>query len=110
MENRLADRYEKAEGPSRELDTTIALELDRLPTLAENPRGISEHGDRWAAPKFTASLDAAMTLRGGRRVILNIAEDDITTAIVAGTQGIGDTPALALCAASLRSIAQKGSV
>jgi hypothetical protein len=50
-----------------------------------------------------AFLDAAKTLAQGRRIILNIAEDGITTALVDGTQGCANDPALALAAAAIRA-------
>lgn len=97
--NALAERVKAATGP------------DQFRVITE--AGMAVWG--WHDPRFKrllrlceegAFLDAAMTLvPEGSRVILNIAEDGITTAIVAGTQGVADTPALALTAACLRACA-----
>jgi hypothetical protein len=119
----LAERCERAAGPDKRLDTLIeiACNPDRQWIIGEKPGRFPRdpiYGPLsalwgWAideeksppeigAPTYTASLDVARSLVGDRRTIINIAEDDITTAIVGGTQGCADTPALALCAASLR--------
>jgi hypothetical protein len=126
----LAERCEQATGPDRELDCEILVAIDwRYDDWEEGERTAKEmaekHGLAWLVsrsvegynstwrhlPRLTASLDAAMTLRPDARVILNIAEDDLTTAIVGGTQGVGDTPALASAGETQRAETPKsGSV
>jgi hypothetical protein len=66
---------------------------------------IGPHHQTREAPRYTASLDDTKALAKGKRVILNIAEDEITTAIVDGTQGVGNTAPLAFAAAALKSLA-----
>lgn len=103
----LATRIEQTTGPDRELDAEIAVAAKQVPydfeRSAHGPASWRNKYDNrwWDAPEYTTSIDAALTLAEGCRVILNIAEDNITTAIVSGTQGIGDTPALAICAADI---------
>lgn len=73
----LAERIEQAEGPSRELDAEIWLALhqpgyrypdevlNRTPSSRQEAVGRFTHdgyGGGSAAPAYTASLDAAMTL------------------------------------------------
>jgi hypothetical protein len=107
----LADRCEAATGPDRKLDVLIRCAVHpgyefghhaakRLGTLTCHYA--SGGHSTFLASSYTASLDAAMPPIGFARVILNIAEDGITLAIVDGTQGIGNTPALAVLAACLR--------
>jgi hypothetical protein len=123
----LADRCEKATGPDRELDT--AIQLGRGYSLRQ-PEGSSRYATvRWHdergnciswletagdfPPRYTASLDAAMTLvleghtwslfDGGwagveRRGATLDGDETIATATRCGA-----TPALALCAAALRA-------
>lgn len=122
--NELAARIERAEGADRALDAEIHALLnpdarwvigheegrfpqeaiygslwDAINVFADKRQA----GDYINAPAYTASIDAAMQLVEDQRVILNIAEDDITTAIVGGWQGCADSPALALCAAAIRA-------
>lgn len=122
----LACRVEGLNGPSREVDAEIAKALD-LPHGQKGGWYANDSGDHWVvmecAGRFTASLDAAMTLipEGERRwsmdrhlngdplfgeyqarIALDLAADDPEE--LSG-QGIGDgaTPALALTAAALRA-------
>ena len=114
----LAERVEKAEGPDRRLDAEIAVAIDLQAYEGYGVRDAVRIGglqclvemaecrqNIWssALPLYTASLDAAMTLKAEGRVILNLAEDGISTAIVDGTQAHGGSPALALTAAALRA-------
>lgn len=129
----LADRCEKATGPDRRLDVEIAVAVDWRwddwePDEATARAMAEKHGIDWLAgrakegissmwrhmPRYTASLDAAMTLvpdgwtawelRSRRRMTAFVAEisrecDDDEEA----KQGHAATPALALCAAALRA-------
>jgi len=121
----IIDKLERADGPDRELDFLIAIETDwRWPEWEEGEPTIKrlaeKHGLAWALsndrrqsiwcgiPKFSGSIDAAMTLVSCSRAIMNIAEGGITTAIVGGNEGCASTPALALCIASLRARSQGG--
>lgn len=69
----LIERLEKAGGPSRELDAQIAyaVQLDRsdvhnreFVTVFERhgPEEMGRVADTWNIPKYTASIDAALTL------------------------------------------------
>lgn len=105
----LAAKCEAAEGPDRELDALIAP-IAREDVIAWPTGGLARklHNGKHAvhsADRFTASLDAAKALADGRRIILNIAEDEITTAIVDGTEATAFTPALALTSACLKALA-----
>lgn len=113
----LADRVEKASGPDRELDGDIFLAI--------RP---SSRGRIFNAPKYTASLDAAMTLADGIGVLMalsDIGADGLPLARVARPDidggpiysGIAscimtDTApvaglAIAVCAAALRARAME---
>jgi hypothetical protein len=112
----LALRCEQATGADREIEAPIDALLGWR--RVDNPTFAGGLIDMWHSPdgricrrderlhEYTASLDAAMTLAKGKRVILNIAEDGMTVAIVDGTQGCAATPALALTAACLRARSQ----
>lgn len=91
---RLVERIEGEMGPSFVLDCNIG-------------RVLRPERESW--PAYTASLDAAMTLVDGD--LLGFAVDvnqydrwscELSTSITDGN-GKGATPALALCAASLRA-------
>lgn len=122
----LAERCEAAAGPDRELDARIWCAVRGVKYKghnmayasygASNPETQVEFTEppkrtrrvtgnvRWPhATPITGSLDAAKALAKGKRVILNIADDEITTAIVNDAQGIGNAAQLALTAAALRS-------
>jgi len=112
------DKLQAATGPDRELDAEIAFTLgwrmshgrwwtaEQASAARKAKRAISAVGVASRLPYFTADTDEARTIKPGVSVILNIAEDDITTAIGDGPEGCGDTPALALCIASLKAIDQ----
>ncbi|MES2902864.1 MAG: hypothetical protein V4696_01640 [Pseudomonadota bacterium] len=93
----LAEQCEDAAGPSFALETDIALAVGAKPHLKPLP--------------FTASLDAAMTLiEQGASWSLWWSEEASRPASVAIrkgngplSNGIGTSPALALCAAALRA-------
>lgn len=118
----LAERVEAGSGEERKLDGAIDRLFHERPRngdycpresaiwRVDADRGLLVRGDGCArdsfcARSYTSSLNDAMTLASGKRVVLNIAEDGITTAIVDGTQGCAATPARALTAACLRAIA-----
>jgi len=122
----LADRVERAEGPSRELDAEIALAVGwttAVPALSHPdnhwwypPGRHLDQDARQACPQFTASLDAALTLVPERWHATIHARPD--------WPGVelhefplpcrkipflhAATPALALCAAALRARAREG--
>jgi hypothetical protein len=99
----LAARCEAATGSDRELDFEILCVVD--------PRAIRTGplpGDR----KYTASIDAAMTLKDDVHVLITLSEikgDGMPNCIIgnSGTcelfEAVAETPALALTAASLRA-------
>ena len=125
----LADRAEKATGPDRELDAASKEAFGHIRDYAADwgPRG----KDRPVAKPYTASLDAAMSLRpeGWRWVLRQATADECKGAFFCrlesgdfksitwgkGGEYITDvisgvdvfcwaaTPALALCGASLRA-------
>lgn len=98
----LAERIEKATGPDRELDREIANGVIGWPMFAIPVNPI------W---RYTASLDAAMTLvpegwflngvyeNGEGRTYATLRKCNLAAAVAA-------TPALALCAAALKARAQ----
>jgi len=120
----LAERCESADGPDREIDVRISLSLkgemysDWL--VAENlryrdePTGYGRYrpADEWV-PKYTESLDAAMTLIIEERdfVLSSDVQNDEATASCGFIDGRGlgyvertaKTAVLALCAAALRA-------
>lgn len=110
----LADRVEALAGPDREVDAIIQR------ALGDDTTGhwFADRNGAWVtdalAPIYTASLDAAMTLApNAYRVRLGRLEDGRGSAwVYPPTAGPADewarlaaTPALALCAASLRALA-----
>lgn len=118
----LADRCEREEG-SRELDCRIQAALDpmaaeriRHPSATFNYTGIhtEEPGCVWnyAVPPYTTSLDAAVTLVPRARapyVEILIKPDGADVSLFGAVReicGWAKTPALALCAASLRARAE----
>jgi hypothetical protein len=135
----LADRVEKASGPDRELDCLIfegqhkLLTPDRRGSIDGEPTGqyFDLNGEQLpeCAPRYTASLDAAMTLLG-RNAIQSLSywpfvakgyESELCcrlTLIEVTQNGFGGkhhyradakTPALALTAAAIRARAQQES-
>lgn len=117
---KLAERGEALSGPDTEVDSAIVLALFpvmRVPSSSPNGQDGWYDSDRIFVNKswhFTGSLDAAMTLVpegcewavnwGGNSVAeVNILPDGPLF------KGYADTPALALCAAALRSLAKEDS-
>jgi hypothetical protein len=125
----LALRCEQATGADRELDVRISLELSGvgytdkdvadLLTVRDEPTGYGRYrpADEYVA-KFTASLDAAMSLIG-KDAFWRLGNDgegpDVSAFKATVTSGDGPTlafhdavaaiPALALTAAALRALA-----
>jgi len=116
----LAERCERAQGPDRELDAEIAEARGAVPAGAFRMYGFPEKAvwgldayNTWKAPAYTASLDDALTLvPEGWHVGLWVDPDGTARVrmgngervIYAGSpQANCATPALALCAASLRA-------
>ena len=121
----LAERCEQAAGPDRELDVAIARALDWKPLYRDDyskwwpPAAVEDsrarkrsilHHPTQPLPKFTASLDAAVTLvpEGWKWWIDSspfgrcwlVADDQI---IDKAQSEKCATPAVALCAAALRA-------
>ena len=102
MTDKLSDRIEAASAGSRELDAEIA---------GTDATTVMWH-DEEETPRYTTSLDAAMTLvpEGALMAVRTYAEPGVYPAHVrasAWVQGsprcFAATPALALCAAALRA-------
>jgi hypothetical protein len=117
----LAERVEKATGPDRELDAAIGSMLYQMKVDREVP-GI----EGCCHEPVTSSLDAAMTLvpegwffTAGRRdknrcrAHVNNGESHFIGVAARPNPAkqwfecLGDTPALALCAAALRALAHQ---
>lgn len=112
----LAVRCEQATGPDRALDKDIREALGQ-PVMDEHGTMVEWRPDFYAAPAYTASLDAAMTLvpegadaAGERFKVEGWNEQTVhpphvkASAWVAGAKrAYAATPALALCAAALRA-------
>lgn len=118
----LASRCEAATGPNRELDADIAAAVHMKQLTYSSPEWIKD-------PEFTTSLDAAMTLvdegMAKRGYYFTLEHDPFDRAgrpwaarfDTAGDEcGHGDTiyaaaatPALALCAASLRAMEERNA-
>ncbi|TZG25628.1 hypothetical protein [Sphingomonas montanisoli] len=112
----LAARVEWLSGPDREVDADIAVAIRWSPAGIDESLFFSEEIRplyAYKVPKFTASLDAAMTL----------VPDDYDWAVFRTNGGLtvhawcgsredvfGDTPALALTAAALRARASQSGV
>lgn len=128
MTSELADRVERADGPSRELDVEIALAIGwRLDQSGPNDLWREPGRADWVElPEFTASLDAALTLvPEGWKFHLTTEHTAVAKAAAhadvmdrdwpdpqAGygivTEAHAATPALALAAAALRARAREG--
>lgn len=130
----LAERVEAATGPDRELDALIEVELRRLAAYAAGLNdsnraqwrasatgGVHDPHTVYTAPRYTASIDAAMSLvpwdwLKEREYRFGLEQDDWRIAPVIWCARFdqmcdgGDTilavaaaPELALCAAALRA-------
>lgn len=139
----LIERIESADGPDRELDAEIAVAIryfpqnvgfvwknDLEPNCPEIGRvtcvtSLGTGGPHYAAPRYTASIDAALTLvpEGWRPYSADMSIAGRTRFVIEGpktqwatddagekcagadwyTQGVASTPALALCAAALKA-------
>jgi hypothetical protein len=114
----LAERCEKATGPHRELDYAISEGIGKGCVRSSKPlrEDHAEETGGFTIPRYTASLDAAMTLvpEGWRPVIDMASEEgaaivDVWAAPAASPQPTrrhakAATPALALCGAALRAL------
>jgi hypothetical protein len=128
---RLAERCEQATGPDRELDQAIELTLpgvlphpdmgrfkadDWAYVISGTGHPDYEPGQGYASPRYTASLDAAMTLvpdgcrewHCGRNIKTGKGQAYLLDPATMRTPIYvhGETPALALCAAALRARAE----
>jgi hypothetical protein len=125
--NELADRCEQATAPDRELDAAIARAIG-FGCVAQDHQAPGDHWTAWKGKQFrsgpweplklyTASLDAAMTLVPEGHRLVRLAEEEGVTErpwhirLVEregrfgrlGYLGDANTPALAICAATLRA-------
>lgn len=109
----LAERAEKAEGPDRELDATIHGELGD----EQRRRSIASIGPY--GPRYTASIDAALTLKAPHTLWATGSMEEGPFARICWPQPDGSylggyfeakaaTPALALVAAICRARAEGG--
>lgn len=106
----LADRCEAASGADKDIDCWIEnhLGLARFEPDRPSPIGGGWLDKRIEPKPYTASLDAAMTLvPEGYDWIVGRTNGGLTIHAEVGNreQYFADTPALALCAASLRALA-----
>lgn len=125
----LAERCERAEGPDRELDAAvfralgmplpthiatvpIGLEYDAAERCFLMPLPMSDMRVRYEHPEYTASIDAALTLKGEIGVLITLSEikgDGMPMCIIGNPataelfEASAATPALALVAAALRA-------
>jgi hypothetical protein len=97
-----ADRVEQSDGPSRELDAEIFQALGIVPSR--------EHYPIYPAYAFTASIDAALTLvpEGYGYGVADPKHGVAASGLIFNQTGLhiecrAATPALALCAAALRT-------
>lgn len=133
--NELAARVEALQGPCRKTDAAIFRAIDaplpaefagkKIALTFDEARSafFMEMGDmvvRYEPPKYTASIDAAMTLvpegcewmletdyqRRGDPITANINWLDVDG--IEHSWATGHSPALALCAASLRALSALG--
>jgi hypothetical protein len=110
---RLAERVEALAGPDREVDLEIYRAIYPFPCVALSERA-QDAFDLEKAPKYTSSLDAAMSLVP--ELLREHAFLQTSTPAKAGFEKDGTftyfeaaTPALALTAAAIRSLAaQRG--
>lgn len=111
----LIERVEAAEGPCREIDCRVwcAVGGNSFGHF-EVARAVVPDLNQWLAPRYTASLDAAMTLIGddhfwrvghdGEGEDPSLFRADIGEPVSIGfVRAVAATPALALVAASLRA-------
>ena len=129
----IIDKLERADGPDRAMDFLIAIETDwRWPEWEEGEPTIKrlaeKHGLAWALsndrrqsiwcgiPKFSGSIDAAMTLLpvNAEWTLSVVAYEPCLVTISSGDDrkdaihALAKTPALALCIAALRARSQGG--
>ena len=114
----LADRCEKATGPDRELDARIYI-LTAGGSAADADYAATDPDVTCKPPRFTASLDAALTLvpecadwllrsrcsNFQNGFYAHIMQGDVNRAGRTLGECFAATPALALCAAALRALA-----
>jgi len=120
----LADRVEKASGPDRELDVSIGSTVFDVEWRPYRPNARKTWGFQRAAkddvvfygtesvPRYTASLDAAMTLVPSNIGFQLTVYSDVKPGCTVGLHGDLEraaTPALALTAAALRARTQQES-
>lgn len=120
----LIEKLEKATGPDRELDLSIAdvfgfkqtiVNLSACPPLfpkADKFKGIWRDGSKTACPKYTLSIDAALTLTD--LILLQLSDigaDGLPFAVLGDPSptptreyiGIASSKAKAICIAALRA-------
>lgn len=112
----LADKLEKATAPSRELDALIACACNIRPDwlrgdtrkLVATGRGhvsAGKHGPGFDAPAYTASIDAAVSLKPDGGMVECELTDDWHWWSINGHEAAGKPEAsmARLCAAALRA-------
>lgn len=107
--NDLIERIEAASGPDREID--LAIDLGARPdqwaqVCHDNPASVpTQWCDDDELPRYTASVDAALTLVPVDRQwsITNCRSPKTVAQVGAFNVGSAATPALALCAAALKA-------
>jgi hypothetical protein len=113
---------ESASGPSRELDAEIASYV--LPVgygmyLTREQWAAAVAAENWNSPRYTGSLDAAMTLKPEVWMVRVLAQNDgggwfcelvsrwpssYTKKVRSGGDNSNLTPALALCTACIKAL------
>ena len=92
----LAERVEALDGPCRETDLDVWwwCKANRGSTKEGMPEDYRKLILRMNdVPRYTASTDAAMTLWDrAERLIINIAQDGITTVILGGSENTASAP------------------
>lgn len=94
----LIERLEKATGPDRQLDAAISEALTGI------PEKIAFEHPNFVPPRYTASIDAALTLVPGSMVSLRFQRTGQTWGCYLNGRDTNATaPAIALCIAALRA-------
>lgn len=113
--DKLSNRVMALEGPDREIDVNIALAKgwkEYKPNWFYPSSNVEVAHHRTELPRYTASLDAAMSLvPEGWGVMLHVSENGLHSNVCLArshptnlaTYGDAATPALALCAAALKA-------
>lgn len=108
----LIARIESADGPDRELDCRIWCAIDVICRDFDLFSKVVPYFDQWQAPRYTASIDAALTLvpedafwrigHDGEGADPSLFKAQVLMPMVGQCVSIAATPALALAAAALK--------